>query len=153
MRLTNNHGEVVACGDNCKYNYEHCSDNNCPSLNEVYEKLAEYEKLEEENKLLKLPVSINDVVYELSYFSTGSCSYKNIDFEEGICMGCEYLDQCDSRRHYMASPERATLWNLGYWLDQNLFGTKVFIEECDCQAKCHELNEQERTVGRKIESI
>lgn len=153
MRLTGNEGAVVACGDNCKYNYEHCSDNNCPSLNEVYEKLAEYEKLEEENKLLKLPVSINDVVYELSYFSTGSCSYKNIDFEEGICVGCEYLDQCDSRRHYMASPERATLWNLGYWLDQNLFGTKVFIEECDCQAKCHELNEQERTVGRKIESI
>lgn len=153
MRLTTNQGEVVACGNNCKYNYEHCSDNNCPSLNEVYDKLAEYEKLEEKDKLLKLPVSINDTVYELSYFSTGSCSYKNIDFEEGICMGCKYIDKCDSQRHYMVSPRCATLWNLGYWLEHNLFGTQVFVDEYDCHAKCCELNKQEKTVGRKIESI
>lgn len=153
MRLTNNHGEIVACGDNCKYDYEHCHDNNCPSLNECYDKLAEYEKLEEEHKLLKLPVSINSIVYEVSYFSAGRCSYKNIDFAEDICMGCEYMDKCDSQRHYMSISVCATLWNLGYWLDQNLFGTKVFVEECDCQAKCDELNKQERTVGRKIESI
>ena len=153
MRLTNNHGEVVKCGDNCKYNYEHCNDNNCTSLNECFDKLAEYEKLEEENKLLKLPVSINDTVYEVSYFSNRRCSYENRDFEEGFCMGCEYIDKCDSQRHYMVTPRCATLLNLGYWLDKNLFGTQVFVDECDCYAKCCELNKQEKTVGRKIESI
>lgn len=153
MRLTNNQGEVVMCGDNCKYNYAHCHDNNCPALNEVYDKLAEYERLEEEHKLLKLPVSINSIVYKVSFDSNGRCSYKHRDFDELFCMGCEYIDKCDSKRYYMVSAKYATLWNLGIWLENDFFGTKVFIEECDCQAKCDELNEQEKTVGRKIESI
>lgn len=153
MRLTNNYSEVVACGNNCKYNYEHCSDNNCPSLNEVYDKLAEYEKLEEENRLVKLPVPINSTVYKVSYVSTGRCSYKNRDFDKGFCMGCKYIDKCDSQRYYMVTVKCATLWNLGLWLEDDFFGSKVFVERCDCQAKCDELNKQERTVGRKIESI
>lgn len=153
MRLTNNHGEVVACGDNCKYNYEHCHDNNCPSLNEVYEKLAEYEKLEEEDKLLKLPVSINSIVYKASFVSTGRCSYKDRDFDELFCIRCEYIDECDSHRHHMVSTKRATLWNLGCWLENDFFGSKVFTDKYECQAKCDELNKQEKTVGRKIESI
>lgn len=123
------------------------------TLTHKISKLDEYEQLEKENRLLKLPVPINSTVYELSYFSTGRCSYKNIDFEEGICMGCEYIDKCDSRRHYMVTPQCATLWNLGYWLQHNLFGVKVFVNENDCRAKCNELNKQEKTVGRKIEYI
>ena len=49
-RFSNGQAAVAGCGNNCKFNYKYCEDNfaeNCPTLTEIYEKLASYEELEE----------------------------------------------------------------------------------------------------------
>ena len=48
-RFSNGQAAVAGCGDNCKYNFKYCNFNeaNCPTLDEIYEKLAFYEDLEE----------------------------------------------------------------------------------------------------------
>lgn len=47
------------CEDNCPQ----MNEDNCQCLKEVLEKLAEYENLEEQGKLLKLPCAAGDTVY------------------------------------------------------------------------------------------
>lgn len=60
-RLPNGRVAVFGCGDNCKYAYKYCYSENtdCPTLEEIYEKLAFYEDLEEEGRLVVL--SIEDI--------------------------------------------------------------------------------------------
>lgn len=60
-RFSNDQAAVAGCGNNCKFNYKYCEDNfagNCPTLTEIYEKLAEYEDLEEQGLLLRLPYNL-----------------------------------------------------------------------------------------------
>lgn len=49
-RLWNSQVGIAACGSNCEYEYKYCDDRaeNCPAFKEIYEKLAIYEELEEE---------------------------------------------------------------------------------------------------------
>ena len=51
-RFSNGQAAVAGCGNNCKYNYKYCKFNeaNCPTLDEIYEKLAFYEDLEEKGE-------------------------------------------------------------------------------------------------------
>ena len=42
-----------------------CIDNNCNLVNEVCKKLAEYETLEEQGLLVRLPVKIGDDIYKI----------------------------------------------------------------------------------------
>lgn len=42
-----------------------CIDNNCNLVNEVCKKLAEYETLEEQGLLVRLPVAIGDDIYKI----------------------------------------------------------------------------------------
>lgn len=51
--------------DTCEEYCPHLSEDNCPCLQEVLEKLAEYENLEEQGRLLKLPCAVGDTVYVL----------------------------------------------------------------------------------------
>lgn len=50
------------CKETCAEHDEEKSCNNCP-IQKAFEKLAEYEDLEEQGKLLKLPCKIGDMVY------------------------------------------------------------------------------------------
>lgn len=52
-RFSNGQAAVAGCGDNCKYDYKYCkfNDSNCPTLDEIYEKLAFYEDLEDKGEL------------------------------------------------------------------------------------------------------
>jgi chromosome segregation ATPase len=44
-RFSNGQAAVLGCGSNCKYDFKYCSANeNCPTLNAIYEKLAQYEE-------------------------------------------------------------------------------------------------------------
>ena len=55
---------VKGCGSNCKYGFEHCRKEdweNCKTIDDVIDKLAEYEDLEEQDRLVKLPCK--DVYY------------------------------------------------------------------------------------------
>ena len=44
-RFSNGQAAVRGCGENCKHDYKHCKDyTNCPTLCDIYEKLAQYEE-------------------------------------------------------------------------------------------------------------
>lgn len=53
--------------DTCEENCPHLNEDNCPCLQEILNKLAEYQDLEEQGKLLKLPCAVGDIIYEVSY--------------------------------------------------------------------------------------
>jgi hypothetical protein len=68
-RLTDKIGNtncVKGCGSNCKYGFQYCSKEdweNCETIADVIDKLADYEDLEEQGRLLKLPCKVGDTVY------------------------------------------------------------------------------------------
>ena len=58
--------EMICRHEKCSSDEEHCphlNEDNCPCLQDVLERLAEYEDLEEQGKLLKLPCKVGDKVY------------------------------------------------------------------------------------------
>ena len=93
-RLTEKIGNtncVKGCGSNCKYGFQHCSKEdweNCQTIDDVIDKLANYEDLEERGRLVILPCKVGDTVwdndcgipcaYTITAFSFGEC-------EEYIC--------------------------------------------------------------------
>ena len=70
-RLTEKIGNtncVKGCGSNCKYGFQHCRTEdweNCKTIDDVIDKLAEYEDLEEQGRLIKLPCKVGDTIYGL----------------------------------------------------------------------------------------
>lgn len=64
-RLKNGQAAVLGCGSNCKYDFKYCNNQreDCPTINNIFEKLAKYEELEDDGKLLKLPCAVGDRIY------------------------------------------------------------------------------------------
>ncbi len=57
--------EMICRHEECFTDEEHCpnlNEDNCPCLQDILERLAEYEDLEEQGKLLKLPCNVGDTV-------------------------------------------------------------------------------------------
>lgn len=58
--------EMICRDEGCMVDGEHCphlNEDSCPCLQDVLERLAEYEDLEEQGKLPKLPCKIGDTIY------------------------------------------------------------------------------------------
>ena len=68
-RFSNGQAGAYWCGDNCKYDYKYCDpdDGNCPALCDIFEKLAHYEDLEEQGRLMELPCAIGSTIYEIAH--------------------------------------------------------------------------------------
>lgn len=54
--------------DTCEEYCPHLNEDNCPCLQEILGKFGEYQDLEEQGKLLKLPCEIGHRVYEIYQF-------------------------------------------------------------------------------------
>lgn len=56
---------VYGCGKNCKHDYKYCKykKDDCPTLDDIIVKLAEYEDMEEQGRLIKLPCKFNSILY------------------------------------------------------------------------------------------
>jgi len=96
-RFSNGQAAVLGCGDNCKYDYKYCKtyNENCPTLVEIYEKLAAYEDAEEQGLLLRLPCRVGDKGYSIRrYFE---CKY-NYDCKETVPFKCG--DECFCEHEY-----------------------------------------------------
>ena len=102
-RLTEKIGNtncVKGCGSNCKYGFQHCRTEdweNCKTIDNVIDKLAEYEDLEEQGGLIKLPykdvyfiVDANNPKYALvmrrSVRELAICEIEKIDKKD-----CKYF--------------------------------------------------------------
>lgn len=67
-RLTNNEKKMICKYENCLEGEDICPlehENKCNCLRDVLERLAKYEELEEQGKLLKLPCAVGDRLYRI----------------------------------------------------------------------------------------
>ena len=91
-RFSNGQVGVLGCGSNCKYDFQYCNpDNgNCPTISEIYKKLAFYEDLEEKGKL--------PVVYGVNCYPCTNCSVGWASISTKGCKSCH--DDCDKLIEY-----------------------------------------------------
>ena len=87
-RLTEKIGNtncVKGCGSNCKYGFQHCRTEdyeNCKTIDDVIDKLAEYEDLEEQGRLIKLPVKDGATVHRECVHIKSTCYHENYKCSE-----------------------------------------------------------------------
>ena len=141
-RLTEKIGNtncVKGCGSNCKYGFQHCRTEdweNCKTIDDVIDKLAEYEDLEEQGLLLRLPCKVGDKIYLIcSRYS--ECSKYKERLDEYNCQGCEE-DECDSHKEYYIHINNSVSLE---WIVRNLnnFGKTVFLTQSEAEQKLKEM--------------
>ena len=87
-RLTEKIGNtncIKGCGSNCKYGFQHCRTEdweNCKTIDDVIDKLAEYEDLEEQGRLIKLPVKDGATVHRECVHIKSTCYHENYKCSE-----------------------------------------------------------------------
>ena len=124
-RLTDKRGEVICNNDNC-YVLESecpiCYDMACCEIRKIIQKLAEYEDLEEQGLLVKLPCKVGDVVYCFDYPRTD------------IVVVCE------------EEVEKVLIWENGISIETawdiyrpNDFGKTVFLTKAEAEKALEEM--------------
>lgn len=91
-RLSNGQVAVFGCGDNCKYDYKYCYSENtdCPTLEEIYEKLAFYEDLEEKGEL--------PIIYGVNVYPCTTCEVGWGMVSPQGCKSCH--DDCEKIKEF-----------------------------------------------------
>lgn len=99
-RFNNGQAAVMGCGENCKYDYKYCRNHyeECPEINKIYERLAEYEDTGltppeimelKERDMAKAPIDVDE---DYGFFTCPSCGeaiYASDDFESHkFCLNC-----------------------------------------------------------------
>lgn len=109
----------------CEMNAHHCR--------MILEKLADYEDLEEQGLLVKLPAN-NKKIYIISSRYT-ICSGCGSRFDEYSCIGCEY--ECDSKKEYYVCPTYLSSINVSTYA--NRFGKTIFLTRKEAEKKLEEM--------------
>lgn len=123
---------VKGCGSNCKYGFQYCCKEdweNCQTISDVIDKLAYYEDLEEQGRLLKLPCRVGDTVYGISMGKIITLIVNEISIfymkgEKIINVKCQNDDMF---RNYIETE----------------FGKTVFLTKAEAEAKLKELRGEE----------
>ena len=105
-------------------------------IGDILGKLAEYEDLEEQGLLLRLPCKVGDTIYCI-YERYTKCSENEQEFDEYSCQGCECLE-CDSHKELYVQSQKA--YSLD-WIVSNLkrFGKIVFLTQAEAEQKLKEM--------------
>ena len=101
----------------------------------VLNRLAEYEDLEEQGLLLRLPCAVGNTVYVISSRYTKCSKYKEIWND---CYGCE--DECDSHEEYYIHINHSVS---DEWIVRNMnyFGKTVFLTKEEAEQKLKEMEQ------------
>lgn len=99
-----------------------CLDDRCSLMLDACKKLAEYEQLEEQGLLVRLPANKNAEIYLISSRWT-ICSKCGSRFDEYNCNGCEY--ECDSKKEYYVCPTYLSSIDVNTYA--NRFGKTIFL--------------------------
>ena len=101
----------------------------------VLNRLAEYEDLEEQGLLLRLPCAVGSTVYVISSRYTKCSKYKEIWND---CYGCE--DECDSHEEYYIHINHSVS---DEWIVRNMnyFGKTVFLTKEEAEQKLKEMEQ------------
>ena len=110
----------------------------CYSTRKIVEKLAEYEDLEEQGLLLRLPCKSGSTVYLIRSRYTECSKYKETWND---CYGCEDKDKCDSHEEYYIHINHSVSdkWIVIYMND---FGKTVFLTKEEAEQKLKEMEEK-----------
>ena len=118
---------VKGCGSNCKYGFEYCRKEdweNCKTIDDVIDKLAEYEDLDEQGLLLRLPCKVGDRLYKIDY---------------------EYLGNIISDTVHSIHILRNTVYlEMKYWHDISLseVGKTTFLTQAEAEQKLKEMESE-----------
>ena len=101
----------------------------------VLNRLAEYEDLEEQGLLLRLPCKAGSTVYLIRSRYTECSKYKETWND---CYGCEDKDKCDSHEEYYIHINHSVSdeWIVRYMND---FGKTVFLTKEEAEQKLKEM--------------
>ena len=127
-RLTEKIGNtncVKGCGSNCKYGFQHCRTEdweNCKTIDDVIDRLAEYEDLEEQGLLLRLPCSIGTTVYNTTWWD---------DVQEKV--------KVDGKTFYRTVHKHKVSKSTFSLSDIYNFGKTVFLTKSEAEARLKEL--------------
>lgn len=105
------------------------------SLRSAIDKLAEYEDLEEQGLLLKLPCKVGDTVYVIDKRYT-KCSLYDEEYSESNCWNCD--KECDSKMYYVVVKRYVGTLE---WIVLRLkkFGKTVFLTQEEAENKLKEM--------------
>lgn len=138
-RLTNrNYGEISHTGRIIPYS-KHCigcitKDCDCGIVEDMVKKLADYEDLEEQGRLIKLPCKVGDTVWDNDYGRP--CAYTITAFSFGECEEyiCEPVTTKEVVFYYTNSSGSIT----GSFAESEI-GKSVFLNKSEAEAKLKEL--------------
>lgn len=111
-----------------------CLDDKCSLMLDACKKLAEYEQLEEQGLLVRLPVNKKKEIYIISSRWT-VCSECGSRFDEYSCIGCEY--ECDSEKEYYMYKTYISFIDVTSYVNQ--FGKTVFLNREEAEKKLEEM--------------
>lgn len=133
--ITYNEKRKFECGEYC----DSCSQGagNCETIKNMIKKLADYEDLEEQGLLVRLPANKNAEIYLISSRWT-ICSKCGSRFDEYNCIGCEY--ECDSKKEYYACPTYLSSIDVNTYA--NRFGKTVFLTREEAEKKLEEMKNE-----------
>lgn len=100
----------------------------------ILTKLADYEDLEEQCLLVRLPANKNAEIYLISSRWT-ICSKCGSRFDEYNCIGCEY--ECDSKKEYYVCPTYLSSIDVSTYA--NRFGKTIFLTCEEAEKKLEEM--------------
>ena len=123
-------------------NGEGCKDENCIFISDVCERLAEYEELEEQGRLMRLPCKVGDTVYVVtSPFNV----FDDIEYDEN--MKDEVYESYVSSVSFYESGEqyriyaKATNHFIGVYFRECDFGKTVFLTKEEAEDRLKEMEE------------
>ena len=117
--------------DVCEEYCPHMQEDNCSCLQEVLEKLGQYEDAEEQGLLLRLPCKVGDTVYCIEKRRT-KCTAYDEEYRESSCLGCECA--CDSKVYYEVKETEA--YGVGWILsNKKEFGKLIFLTKEEAEQK------------------
>ena len=134
---------VKGCGSNCKYGFEYCRKEdweNCKTIDDVIDKLAQYETLEEQGLLLRLPCKVGDTVWVVtSPFNV----FDDIEYDENLCDECyeAFISSVTLYKNSMQYRIYAKVTNhfiAAYYNEQD-FGKTVFLTQDEAKQKLKEM--------------
>lgn len=111
-----------------------CIDNNCNLVNEVCKKLAEYETLEEQGLLVRLPDDLNRVLYQINYRWTECTEYGD---EKNKCEIYDCKCECDSKKEYYIAEVGFQYISTGNYYDR--LGKTIFLTREEAEKKLEEI--------------
>lgn len=114
--------------------WESACEPDCEEIDTVYRKLKEYEDLEEQGRLVKLPCKVGDTVWDNDYGRP--CAYTITAFSFGKCEEyiCEPVTTKEVVFYYANSSGSIT----GSFAESEI-GKSVFLSKAEAEAKLKEL--------------